>query len=108
MPNRYKDNGLKPIAPMHKNYRFDGNLVLIERLKKEGLLSLPFSKPIAGISKVRELRTSHQGLWYRVFYYMDKDNKIILLHGIKKEGNQIPKSDLKVVEKRLKDYQKNC
>jgi len=76
----------------------------IQRLGEVGFLPEPFSRAIAGSRKLRELRITHGGNIYRVFYSLVPGGRILLLHGFVKKTGKTPPNEIRVAEARLKQY----
>jgi len=73
----------------------------IDLLKQYGLsLRQPYLKRVSGTSKLWELRPGV----YRIFLSAFPQSKILLVHMIIKKSQKTPKKDLKLAEKRLKEY----
>jgi len=79
-------------------YKFEG---LTNILRNSGKIDFPDGKKIG--KKLFELRVKVKGE-YRGLYAYIKDNQIIILHYFRKKTQKTPTKDLKVSEKRLKDY----
>lgn len=76
----------------------------LELLKEFNItLTKPHVKKIEG-SELRELRILGKDS-IRIFYIAVVKQKFLLLHGFIKKQQKTPKNELKIAEKRLKDYQ---
>ena len=64
----------------------------------------PYTKHIDG--PIWELRSKFSSNIYRIFYFIWRGNKLVLLHGFTKKTQKTPKSELDLAKKRLKDYEK--
>jgi len=53
-----------------------------------------------------EVRSNIKSGIARVFFYIDK-SEMILLHGLVKKTQKTPDRDLKLAQKRKKEYEKN-
>lgn len=62
----------------------------------------PYTKHIEG--PLWELRSKFSSNVYRIFYFIWKDNKLILLHGYTKKTQKAPPKEIEVARKRLMDY----
>ena len=51
-----------------------------------------------------ELRIEFASNIFRIFYFLPKNNKVILLHGIVKKKQKTPKKELDVALDRMKEY----
>lgn len=63
----------------------------------------PYVKHIDGA--IWELRSKFSSNCYRIFYFIWRDNKLILLHGFSKKTQKTPKREIDVAKKRMNDYQ---
>ena len=78
-------------------------VALIEKLREEnGQLPYPHAKHVE--KKIWELRATYGG---RVFYFIALGKKIVLLDGITKKTNRIPKTDLDKIREYYQDYSQN-
>jgi phage-related protein len=75
---------------------------LIQTLGIEGRLDLPRGKKIG--SNLFEIRVKFKGE-YRGLYAYVLGNDVIILHFFQKKSQKTPIKDLKVSERRLKDYE---
>jgi phage-related protein len=66
-------------------------------------LGMPYVRKIDK-SGLRELRIRHGSDLYRIYYFSYTEQKFILLHGILKKEDRIPKSDKAIAIKRMDDY----
>lgn len=67
-------------------------------------LSMPLSRNLASIHKgLHELRLKDRSGQIRVFYFLKKDDAIYLLHAFKKKTQELPKSEIEVVLKRIRE-----
>ncbi len=75
----------------------------LELLKEYGVaLSFPHVKKITG-SSLRELRILG-GSSTRIFYVARTGQKFLLLHGFRKKTQKTPDREIKIAEKRLKEF----
>jgi phage-related protein len=66
------------------------------------LLKEPYTKQVKG--KIRELRVADQIGAVRILYFGFTGRRFILLHGFIKKTDKIPKREIEVAEKRMKDF----
>jgi phage-related protein len=86
-----------PVGTQAKIYR------LIDLLAKYGvLLKEPYTKQIQG--KLRELRIIDKAGNIRILYFTYTDRTFILLHGFVKKTGKTPTPEIKIAEKRMKDF----
>lgn len=79
---------------------FDALLLLEAGLN----LSLPVSRNLSSIYQgLHELRLKDRSGQVRVFYYVKRTDAIYVLHVIKKKTQELPKKEMAVVLKRLKE-----
>ena len=64
----------------------------------------PYTKHIKG--SLWELRSKFSSNNYRIFYYIHKNNKLVLLHGFTKKTQKTPSSEIELAQNRLSDYEK--
>lgn len=68
------------------------------------LLSMPLSKPLFSIHKgLHELRLKDQHGQVRVFYFIKKGDAIYMLHAFKKKTQELPRKEVDVVLKRIRE-----
>ncbi len=68
------------------------------------VLSMPLSRNLSSIHiGLHELRLKDRSGQVRVFYYVKKREAIYLLHAIKKKTRELPKHEIGIVLKRLKE-----
>lgn len=79
-------------------YKFEG---LTNILRNNGKIDFPDGKKIS--KKLFELRVKIKGEYRGLFAYI-KNNQIIILHYFRKKTQKTPIKEIKVSEKRLKDY----
>ena len=63
----------------------------------------PYTKHIEG--PIWELRSKFSSNIYRIFYFIWKNNKLVLLHGFTKKRRKTPVSEINIAKKHLDDYQ---
>jgi len=51
-----------------------------------------------------ELRVELSSNIFRIFYFLPKNNKVVLLHGIVKKKQKTPKKELDTALERMKEY----
>lgn len=62
----------------------------------------PYAKHIDG--SIWELRSKFSSNIYRIFYFIWAENKIVLLHGFMKKTPRTPPAEIKIAQKRYKEY----
>ncbi len=105
----YEEKGISPVE------EFLTNLIKKEKIKiykfidllEEKGLEMPYDycKKLTH-SELWELKINCGTNTFRIFYIYD-NNKIILLHAIRKKTDKTPISDLKLAEKRMNYYLEN-
>ena len=76
-------------------------MVLLESGQK---LEMPLSRNLANIRPgLHELRIRDRAGQVRVIYYIKKGDAIYLVHGFRKKTQTIPKRELDIIYKRLKE-----
>ena len=79
----------------------------IELLEKFGNeLHYPHVDTVKGKKYVDlwELRVELASNIFRIFYFLPKNNKVVLLHGIIKKKQKTPKKELDIALERMKEY----
>jgi phage-related protein len=67
-------------------------------------LSMPLSRSLANIhSGLHELRLKDQSGQYRVFYFIKKNDGIYLLHAFQKKTQELPKKEIELILKRIRE-----
>ncbi len=105
----YEEKGISPVEEFLKNlinkekvkiYKF------IDLLEEKGLeMPYDYCKKLTH-SELWELKIDYGTNTFRIFYIYD-NNKIILLHAIRKKTEKTPVSDKELAEKRISDYLEN-
>lgn len=76
----------------------------INLLASGKILSMPLSRSLSGIhSGLHELRLKDRSGQIRVFYFIKKNDSIYLLHAFKKKTQELPKNEIELVIKRIKE-----
>ncbi len=65
-------------------------------------LGMPYVRKIDR-SGLRELRIRHGSNLFRIFYFAMIGKKFILLHGILKKEERIPRTEIEIATKRMND-----
>lgn len=66
--------------------------------------SMPLNRNLAGIHPgLNELRLKDRSGQVRVFYFIKKEDGIYMLHAMQKKTQEIPKKDVEIVLKRIKE-----
>lgn len=81
------------------------NFVDAVNLLSEGaVLSMPLSRNLSSIHPgLHELRMKDGSGPVRVFYYIKKREAIYILHAFKKKTQELPKTEIEIVLKRIKE-----
>ena len=67
-------------------------------------LTLPLSRTLSSIhTGLHELRLKDRSGQFRVFYFIKKNDAIYMLHAFKKKTQELPKSEIEIVLKRIKE-----
>ena len=64
----------------------------------------PYTKHIDG--PLWELRSKFSSNIYRVFYFIWRDDKLVLLHGFTKKTQKTPPAEIRTAKQRLADYER--
>jgi phage-related protein len=89
--------------PMSAKARLEAGY-LLRRLQRGELLTMPESRPMAGIgARCHELRIGDANVTWRVFYRIDRD-AILILDVIQKKTRATPRAVIEVCQRRLADY----
>ncbi|MEW6419621.1 MAG: type II toxin-antitoxin system RelE/ParE family toxin [Nitrospirota bacterium] len=65
-------------------------------------LKRPYADVVRG--KIRELRIHHGSNQYRIFYFFQVRNQIVLVHAISKKTQQLKEKDIHLAERRMGDW----
>ena len=65
-------------------------------------LKRPYAEIIRG--KLRELRIHHSSNQYRILYFFQVRDQIILLHAFSKKTQQLKEKDIELAERRMGDW----
>lgn len=65
-------------------------------------LKRPYADIVRG--KIRELRILHSSNQYRILYFFQIHNQIVLVHAFSKKTQQLKKKDIHLAEKRMEDW----
>ena len=65
-------------------------------------LKRPYADIVRG--KIRELRILHSSNQYRILYFFQIHNQIVLVHAFSKKTQQLKKKDVDLAEKRMEDW----
>ena len=77
---------------------------LIYRLQLGEILRMPFSRPMPTLSQgCHELRAKGEDGNYRVFYYINIKEEVLIFHAFKKKTPKTPQKDLDQGKKNLKE-----
>ncbi len=76
----------------------------ISLLEQGKVLSMPVSRNLSGIHHgLHELRFKDRGGQVRFFYFIKKSDAIYMVHAMKKKTQAIPKEDVELILRRLKE-----
>jgi len=65
-------------------------------------LKRPYADIVRG--KIRELRIHHSLNQYRILYFFQVFDQIVLVHAFSKKTQQLKEKDIDLAEKRMKDW----
>jgi len=68
------------------------------------IIPTKFFKYIEGTDGLYEIRIQYGNNIFRIFCFFDKDKLVVLLHGIQKKSQKIPKKEIKKAEQLKKEY----
>jgi len=76
----------------------------VSALEQGFLLSMPLSRNLSSIALgLQELRLKDRHGIYRFFYFIKKSDGIYFLHGFKKKSQELPKTEIEKIQKRLRE-----
>ncbi len=76
---------------------------LISLLEEQGPnLKRPYADIVKG--KIRELRIHHSSNQYRILYFFQMREQIVLVHGFSKKSQELRKRDIELAERRMQDW----
>ncbi len=68
------------------------------------MLSMPISRNLSGVHHgLHELRLKDRSGQIRVFYFIKKSDAIYLLHAFKKKTQELPKKEVDLAIKRIRE-----
>ncbi len=91
--------------PVSRQARVDAG-VLLRRLQRGELVSMPFSRPMAAIGRrVHELRVDDPATrrTWRIVYRIDED-AILVVHWFEKKSRTTSRRDIELCRRRLRGY----
>lgn len=65
-------------------------------------LKRPYADTVGG--KIRELRIHHGSNQYRILYFFQVLDQIVLVHAFSKKTQQLKKKDIELAERRMEDW----
>jgi phage-related protein len=65
-------------------------------------LKRPYADPVRG--KIRELRIRQSSNQYRVLYFFQLRDQVVLVHAFSKKTQQLKDMDINLAEKRMEDW----
>lgn len=73
-------------------------------LEQGKVLSMPLSRNLSSVARgLHELRFRDRGGQVRFFYFIKKADAIYMVHAARKKTQALPKEDIELVLKRLKE-----
>ena len=76
----------------------------VSLLEQGRLLEMPISRNLSSIfSGLHEMRLKDRSGQYRFFYYVKKRDGIYFVHAFKKKTQELPKKEIELALKRLKE-----
>ena len=104
----YSNNGTSPILEFLKSLpKKDVAKILreIDLLEEFGLsLGMPYIKKLVNSEDIWELRIKFSSNNYRIFYFVLKDKKFVLLHAFQKKSDETPKKEISTAISRKNDF----
>jgi len=78
-------------------------VALLSLLEEQGPnLKRPYADIIRG--KIRELRIHHSSNQYRILYFFQMRDQIVLTHAFSKKTQQLRERDIELAERRMRDW----
>jgi len=65
-------------------------------------LKRPYADVVRG--KIRELRIQHSSSQYRILYFFQLREQIVLVHAFSKKTQQLKEKDIELAERRMEDW----
>jgi phage-related protein len=65
-------------------------------------LKRPYADIVRG--KIRELRIQYSSNQFRIFYFFQMVDQIVLVHALSKKAQQLKKQDIDLAERRMEDW----
>lgn len=63
--------------------------------------------PLSELFNIYELRAKHRNVQYRIFYYFEGQNIVVLSHAIVKKTSAVPKKDIDLAIKRKEKFERD-
>ena len=79
----------------------------LKLLRELDFLKEPYFKKLTNADNIWETRIKFGSNIYRIFFFFDNRNIVVLTHGFQKKTNKTPKEEIKKATELKKDYLKN-
>ena len=105
----YRDSkGNQPVKDFIRHLDSKQRVAVVRQIEMLNMLSdsqpnlpFPYSSQIEG--ELRELRCHYGTVLYRILYQRSK-RLVVLLHAFEKKTKQVPRSEIQIAKKRMRDF----
>lgn len=92
-----------------KRKNMKGFLSCAARIDRLATYGHELRRPVADYLRdgIYELRAKHRNVQYRIFYYFEGQNVVVLSHAIVKKTSAVPKKDINLAIKRKEKFERD-
>lgn len=92
-----------------KRKNMKGFLSCAARIDRLSTYGHELRRPVADYLRdgIYELRAKHRNVQYRIFYYFEGQNVVVLSHAIVKKTSAVPKKDIDLAIKRKETFERD-
>jgi phage-related protein len=92
-----------------KRKNMKGFLSCAARIDRLATYGHELRRPVADYLRdgIYELRAKHRNVQYRIFYYFEGQNVVVLSHAIVKKTSAVPKKDIDLAIKRKEKFERD-
>lgn len=92
-----------------KRKNMKGFLNCAARIDRLATYGNELRRPVADYLRdgIYELRAKHRNIQYRIFYYFEGQNVVVLSHAMVKKTSAVPKKDIDLAIKRKKKFERD-
>ena len=92
-----------------KRKNMKGFLSCAARIDRLATYGHELRRPVADYLRdgINELRAKHRNVQYRIFYYFEGQNVVVLSHAVVKKTSAVPKKDIDLAIKRKAKFERD-